>query len=65
MSAFPASRGFSGYYGVLGETHGLYHGVSAGQEVLRIPIFEEGRFRGESEVATAQQVALRIARSNR
>jgi outer membrane protein TolC len=27
--------------------------------VLKIPIFEEGRFRGESEVATAQQTALK------
>jgi len=52
------SVAFSGYYGVLGETHGLYHGVFAAQGILRIPIFEEGRFRGESEVATAQQLAL-------
>jgi outer membrane protein TolC len=53
------SVAFSGYYGVLGETHGLYHGVFAAQGVLRIPIFEEGRFRGESEVAAAQQIALK------
>jgi outer membrane protein TolC len=53
------SVAFSGYYGVLGETHGLYHGVFAAQGILKIPIFEEGRFRGESEVATAQQVALK------
>ncbi len=37
---------FNGYYGVLGETHGSYHGVFTAQGVLRIPIFEEGRFRG-------------------
>lgn len=53
------SLGFNGYYGVLGETHGNYHGVFAAQGVLKIPIFEEGRFRGESEVAAAQEIALR------
>ena len=52
------SLGFNGYYGVLGETQGLYHGVFTVQGVLKIPIFEESRFRGESEVATAQQIAL-------
>jgi outer membrane protein TolC len=26
--------------------------------VLKIPIFEEGRFRGETEVATAQEIGL-------
>jgi len=47
--------GFNGYYGVLGETHGLYHGVFAAQGVLKIPIFEEARFRGENEVAAAAE----------
>jgi outer membrane protein TolC len=51
--------GINGYYGVLGETHGLYHGVFVAQGTLKIPIFEEGRFRGEREVAEAQLVALR------
>jgi outer membrane protein TolC len=50
---------FNGYYGVLGETHGLYHGVFTAQGVLKIPIFEEARFRGESEVTEAQEIALR------
>ena len=53
------SLGFNGYYGVLGETDGNYHGVFAAQGVLKIPIFEAGRFRGESEVAAAQEIALR------
>jgi len=53
------SLSFNGYYGVLGETHGNYHGVFTAQGVLKIPIFEEGRFRGESEAAAAQEVALR------
>jgi outer membrane protein TolC len=49
---------FSGYYGVLGETQGLYHGVFTAQGVLKIPIFEEGRFRGEREITAAQEIAL-------
>jgi outer membrane protein TolC len=52
------SLGFNGYYGVLGETRGLYHGVFTVQGVLKIPIFEESRFRGESEVITAQEIGL-------
>jgi outer membrane protein TolC len=53
------SLSFSGDYGVLGETHGNYHGVFTAQGILRIPIFEEGRFRGETETATAQEIALK------
>jgi len=53
------SLGFNGYYGVLGETHGNYHGVFTAQGILKIPIFEEGRFRGEAEVAAAQEIGLR------
>jgi len=49
---------FSGYYGVLGQTQGLYHGVFTAQGILKIPIFEEGRFRGEREVTAAQETAL-------
>jgi outer membrane protein TolC len=49
----------NGFYGVLGETEGLYHGVFAAEGTLRIPIFEEARFRGEREAAEAQQIALR------
>jgi outer membrane protein TolC len=50
---------FNGYYGVLGETHGLYHGVFTAQGTLKIPVFEEARFRGEREVADSQRIALR------
>jgi outer membrane protein TolC len=53
------SLGFSGYYGVLGQTEGSYHGVFSAQGTLKIPIFEEGRFRGEAQIATAQEIALR------
>jgi outer membrane protein TolC len=52
------SLAFNGDYGVLGVTHGSYHGVFTAQGTLKIPIFEEGRFRGESEVAAAQQISL-------
>jgi len=44
---------------VLGETQGLYHGVFTAQGVLKIPIFEEGRFRGEEATTAAQETALR------
>jgi outer membrane protein TolC len=50
---------FNGYYGVLGETQGNYHGVFTAQGVLKIPIFEEGRFRGETESAAANEIGLR------
>ena len=53
------SVSFSGYYGVLGETRGLYHGVFAAQGVMKIPVFEEARFRGEEESTAAQVSGLR------
>jgi outer membrane protein TolC len=53
------SLSFNGYYGVLGETRGLYHGVFAAQGVMKIPIFEEARFRGEEQSTAAQEAGLR------
>jgi outer membrane protein TolC len=53
------SLSFNGYYGVLGETTGLYHGVFAATGKLSVPIFEEGQLRGEREVADAQVMGLR------
>lgn len=50
---------FDGYYGVLGETHGLYHGVFNAEGKLSVPIFQEAQLRGEHEVAIAQMTALR------
>jgi outer membrane protein TolC len=50
---------FDGYYGVLGEIGGLYHGVFAATGKVSVPVFQEGQLRGESEVATAQTIALR------
>lgn len=49
---------FDGYYGVLGETQGLYHGVFSAAGKLKFPIFQEGQLRGELEVAEAQKHAL-------
>jgi outer membrane protein TolC len=53
------SLSFDGYYGVLGETHGLYHGVFTAMGKLSFPIFQEGQLRGEREVARAQLMGLR------
>ena len=50
---------FGGYYGVLGETQGLYHGVFSAEGSLKFPIFKEAQFRGEHEVAQSQLIGLR------
>lgn len=50
---------FGGYYGVLGETEGLYHGVFTAQGSLKFPIFREAAQRGEQEVINAQAMSLR------
>jgi outer membrane protein TolC len=52
------SLSFNGYYGVLGETHGLYHGVFAATGKVSVPVFQEGQLRGEREVAEAQVMGL-------
>ena len=39
--------GVGGFYGVLGETTGLYHGVFAAEGQLNVPVFEEAELRGE------------------
>ncbi len=52
------SLSFNGDYGVIGVTQGSYHGIFTAQGTLKIPLFEEGRFRGENEVAAAQQLSL-------
>ncbi|NYF78259.1 TolC family protein [Granulicella arctica] len=50
---------FGGFYGVLGMTHGLYHGDFTAQGQVSIPIFHEAEFRGEREVASSQMIGLR------
>ena len=48
-----------GYYGVLGETQGLYHGVFTAMGKMSFPIFQESQLRGEREVASAQLSGLK------
>ncbi len=50
--------GVGGFYGVLGETTGLYHGVFAAEGRLSVPVFQEATLRGQREVAAAQVIAL-------
>jgi outer membrane protein TolC len=53
------SVSFGGYYGVLGQINGLYHGVFTAQGNVDIPIFKESQFRGEHEVAVAQMTGVK------
>ncbi|MEO8870390.1 MAG: TolC family protein [Granulicella sp.] len=48
-----------GFYGVIGATHGLYHGDFVAQGQVNIPVFHEAQFRGEREVAASQVIGLR------
>lgn len=50
--------GVGGYYGVLGETRGLYHGVFTAEGKLSIPVFQEATLRGQKEVAQAEIMGL-------
>jgi outer membrane protein TolC len=45
----------SGNYGVTGVTHGLYHGTFVAMGELKLPLFKEAQFRGDADVAEAQQ----------
>ena len=54
----------SGYYGVLGQTQGLYHGVFVAQGGVDFPIFLEARIRGDVEVADAQVTSLQSQRNS-
>jgi outer membrane protein TolC len=44
-----------GNYGVTGLTHGMYHGTFVAMGELQLPIFKEAQFRGDADVAAAQQ----------
>ena len=50
---------FNGFYGVLGETTGLYHGVFQAEGSLKFPIFREAAQRGEQESVASQLTAMR------
>ena len=49
---------FNGYYGVLGETTGLYHGVFTAQGTMKFPIFREAEQRGQQDQVNAQLMGL-------
>jgi outer membrane protein TolC len=49
---------FDGNYGVTGVTGGLYHGTFAAAGSLKLPIFQEAKFRGDSGVAAANLTNL-------
>jgi outer membrane protein TolC len=53
------SLSVGGFYGVLGEIHGLYHGVFTAQGNVEFPIFKEAQLRGEREVAVAQMTGVK------
>jgi outer membrane protein TolC len=50
--------GFGGYYGVLGEIGGLFHGDFVAQGQLSVPIFQEATLRGQKQVSAAQETGL-------
>jgi outer membrane protein TolC len=50
--------GISGYYGVLGQIGGLYHGVFTAEGQVSIPVFQEAQLRGQKEVSAAQEMGL-------
>ncbi len=54
----------NGFYGVLGETTGLYHGVFTAEGSVKVPIFREAGQRGEQETAEAQLQQLRDQEDN-
>jgi outer membrane protein TolC len=45
----------SGNYGFTALTHGLYHGTFVATGELQLPLFKEAQFRGDADVAEAQQ----------
>jgi outer membrane protein TolC len=50
---------FSGNYGVIGVSGGIYHDTFAAVGTLRVPIFKEAQFRGDRDVAEAQLDEIR------
>jgi outer membrane protein TolC len=50
---------FNGFYGLLGQTTGSYHGVFSAMGSLKFPIFREAEERGQEEQANAQLTSLR------
>jgi outer membrane protein TolC len=52
------SLNFGGFYGVQGITGGIYHGVFSAQGELSVPLFQEAKFRGDRQTASAQLNSL-------
>jgi outer membrane protein TolC len=49
---------FNGFYGVLGQTEGSYHGDFAATGSLKFPIFNEAQQRGQQDQISAQIMGL-------
>ena len=49
---------FGGYYGVIGETTGSYHGDFVAEGQVIVPVFEQATLRGQEKIAAAQTRAL-------
>jgi len=49
---------FNGFYGVLGQTEGSYHGDFAATGSLKFPIFNEAQQRGQQDQVDAQIMSL-------
>jgi outer membrane protein TolC len=49
---------FGGFYGVQGITGSVYHGVFSAQGELEVPLFQEAKFRGDRQTASAQLNSL-------
>ena len=56
--------GVNGFYGILGQDTGLFHGVFTAEGSLRFPIFREAAQRGEEQTASAQIQTLHEQESN-
>ena len=49
----------NGFYGILGQDSGPYHGVFTAEGSLKFPVFREAAQRGEEQTAEAQLTTLR------
>ena len=56
--------GVNGFYGILGEDTGIFHGVFTAEGTLRFPIFREAAQRGEEQTAVAQLQTLHDQQNN-
>ena len=56
--------GINGYYGILGQDSGPFHGVFIAEGSLKFPIFREAAQRGEEGQAVAQIRTIRDQRDN-